>query len=103
MNTNLNLDVMTRAIRSSAQQMDSQCGNTVFDEWVVVVASPQPRILNYFGPRNYRFRQNFFQRPRFTARGAAQRQSQRRRFRVRAPRHGLWALRVSWHWARAFI
>ena len=60
MNTNLNLDVMTQAIRSCAQQMDSQYGNTVFDEWVVVsLQAPQPRILNYFGPRNYEFRQNF--------------------------------------------
>lgn len=60
MNTNLNLDVMTQAIRDCSRQMDSHYGETVFDEWVVVsLQAPQPRILNYFGPRNYEFRQNF--------------------------------------------
>lgn len=48
------------AIRACAQRMDSHYGETVFDEWVVIsLQPPQPRILNYFGPRNYEFRQNF--------------------------------------------
>ncbi len=60
MNTSLDWDEMMHAIRDCAQQMDSQYGATVFDEWVVVsLQPPQPRILNYFGPRNYEFRQNF--------------------------------------------
>lgn len=60
MNTSLNLDEKMHAIRACAQQMDSQYGETVFDEWVVVsLKPPQPRILNYFGPRNFEFRQNF--------------------------------------------
>lgn len=60
MNTTLNLDEMMHAIRDCAQRMDSHYGETVFDEWVVVsLRLPQPRILNYFGPRNYEFRQNF--------------------------------------------
>ena len=60
MNTTLNLDEMMAAVRACAQQMDALYGETVFDEWVVVsLQPPQPRILNYFGPRNYEFRQNF--------------------------------------------
>jgi hypothetical protein len=60
MNTSLDLDEMMHAIRACAQEMDSLYGETVFDEWVVVsLQPPQPRILNYFGPRNYEFRQNF--------------------------------------------
>lgn len=60
MNTSMNLDEMMQAVRECAQQMDSRYGETVFDEWVVVSLLPaQPRILNYFGPRNYEFRQNF--------------------------------------------
>ena len=55
-----NLDEMMSAVRFCAAQMDSQYGDTVFDEWVVVsLQQPQPRILHYFGPRNYEFRQNF--------------------------------------------
>jgi len=60
MNTSLDLDELMHAIRDCAQSMDAQYGETVFDEWVVVsLQPPQPRILNYFGPRNYEFRQNF--------------------------------------------
>lgn len=48
------------AVRFCAAQMDSHYGDTVFDEWVVVsLQQAQPRILHYFGPRNYEFRQNF--------------------------------------------
>lgn len=60
MNTSINLDGMMQAVRDCARAMDSHYGETVFDEWVVVsLQQPQPRILNYFGPRNYDFRQNF--------------------------------------------
>lgn len=60
MNTSLDLDGMMQAVRDCAQQMDAHYGETVFDEWVVIsLQPPQPRILNYFGPRNYEFRQNF--------------------------------------------
>ena len=60
MNTSLNLDEAMRAVRQCATQMDAEYGATVFDEWVLVSLQPQqPRILNYFGPRNYEFRQNF--------------------------------------------
>lgn len=55
-----NLDEMMTAVRFCAAQMDSQYGDTVFDEWIVVsLQQPQPRILHYFGPRNFEFRQNF--------------------------------------------
>jgi hypothetical protein len=60
MNKSLDLDNMLGAVRFCAAQMDSQYGDTVFDEWVVVsLQQPQPRILHYFGPRNFDFRQNF--------------------------------------------
>ena len=60
MKKNLNLDSMMSAVRFCAAEMDSQYGDTVFDEWVVVsLQQPQPRILHYFGPRNFDFRQNF--------------------------------------------
>lgn len=43
-----------------SRDMDSLYGDTVFDEWVLLSLNPpQPRILNYFGPRNFEFRQNF--------------------------------------------
>ena len=36
------------AVRFCAAQMDSQYGDTVFDEWIVVsLQQPQPRILHY--------------------------------------------------------
>jgi len=60
MHKSLNLDEMMGAVRMCAAQMDSQYGDTVFDEWVVIsLKQTQPRILHYFGPRNYEFRQNF--------------------------------------------
>ncbi|MCO5051042.1 MAG: hypothetical protein M9920_01910 [Verrucomicrobiae bacterium] len=60
MNNSLNLDDMMTAVRFCAAQMDSQYGDTVFDEWVVIsLSQPNPRILHYFGPRHYEFRQNF--------------------------------------------
>lgn len=60
MNTALNLDEMMQAVRDCAREMDALYGENVFDEWVVVsLQPPQARILNYFGPRNYEFRQNF--------------------------------------------
>ncbi|GEM_PF-418403 len=60
MKQSLNLDDMMSAVRFCAAQMDSQYGDTVFDEWVVIsLKNGQPRILHYFGPRNYEFRQNF--------------------------------------------
>lgn len=60
MNTSNNLDEMMQAVRDCAREMDARYGATVFDEWVVVsLQQPQARILNYFGPRNYEFRQNF--------------------------------------------
>ena len=59
MNTK-NIDEVLGAVRFCAAQMDSQYGDTVFDEWIVIsLAQPQPRILHYFGPRHYEFRQNF--------------------------------------------
>jgi hypothetical protein len=55
-----NLDNLLGAVRLCAAKMDSQYGETVFDEWVVIsLATTQPRILHYFGPRHYEFRQNF--------------------------------------------
>ncbi len=60
MNNTFNLDDMMSAVRFCAAEMDTQYGDTVFDEWVVIsLKGAQPRILHYFGPRNYEFRQNF--------------------------------------------
>lgn len=60
MNTSINLDEILQAVRACAQQMDAQYGATVFDEWAILsLEQSQPRILNYFGPRNFEFRQNF--------------------------------------------
>lgn len=60
MKQSLNLDDLMTAVRFCAAQMDSHYGDTVFDEWVVIsLQGPAPRILHYFGPRHYEFRQNF--------------------------------------------
>lgn len=89
MNTSMNLDEMMQAVRECAQRMDSLYGETVFDEWVVVSLQPtQPRILNYFGPRNYEFRQNFTRDLGDFARSALARGSQPGRFRIRPPCDG---------------
>jgi len=60
MKKSIDLDEMMGAVRLCAAAMDNQYGDIVFDEWVVIsLAQAQPRILHYFGPRNYEFRQNF--------------------------------------------
>lgn len=56
----MNFDETMHAVRDCARQMDAQYGETVFDEWVLVsLRPPQARILNYFGPRHFEFRQRF--------------------------------------------
>lgn len=41
------------AVRSCATQMNTQYGQPVFDEWMVVsLLNQQARILGYVGPRN---------------------------------------------------
>jgi hypothetical protein len=60
MNNSMNFDETMQAVRACAQQMDALYGETVFDEWVLVsLQPPQARILNYFGPRHFEFRQQF--------------------------------------------
>jgi hypothetical protein len=60
MNNSMNFDETMQAVRACAQQMDALYGETVFDEWVLVsLQPPQSRILNYFGPRHFEFRQQF--------------------------------------------
>jgi hypothetical protein len=60
MNNSMNFDDTMQAVRACAQQMDALYGETVFDEWVLVsLRPPQARVLNYFGPRHFEFRQKF--------------------------------------------
>lgn len=60
MNKSMNFDDTMQAVRACAQQMDALYGETVFDEWVLVsLQPPQARVLNYFGPRHFEFRQKF--------------------------------------------
>jgi hypothetical protein len=60
MTNSMNFDETMQAVRACAQRMDALYGDTVFDEWALIsLQPPQARVLNYFGPRHYEFREQF--------------------------------------------